>query len=204
MRSHPSKLTRPAGVATALVAAALTLFSAAPSRAQYLKGELAAGAGVGLQFPTGAFGDLVEGDQSLYLTGDYFLNPSWAVGLRTSYQTFDAVLGAPSAGLRRVRYLSGDAHAKLFLYPESWFTPYAVAGLGYYRERTWIGAGAAETQADRSLAGLTGGFGLSAHRQGRKWTFFTEVLYHHMMTSDTRQFVQWSAGIRISSGGRPF
>jgi hypothetical protein len=187
-----------------LLVSAIILCSAASARAQNLKSEIAVGAGVGLQFPTGEFGDRVDGNHSLYLAGDYFLNPSWAIGLRASYQTFDAVSGASVAALRRIRYLSGDAQAKLYLYPESWFTPYAAAGTGVYAERRWTGSGPSAAESDRSLVGLLGGFGLSAHRQGQKLSVFTEILYHHMLTSDTRQFVQWSAGMRISFGGRPF
>jgi hypothetical protein len=188
-------------VAAGMVLATLL---AATGHAQYMKSELVLGAGAGLQFPTGAFGEAVDGDHSLYMTADYVLNPSWSLGIRAAYETFDGPETVTATSLRRIRYLSGDVQARLFLYPESWFTPYTVAGFGMFRERAWTGAGAQEQTADRSRAGLLGGFGLSAHRQGERLSVFTEVLYHHLVTSETRQWVQWSAGLRFSFGGRPF
>jgi hypothetical protein len=181
---------------------------AAPSvgQAQYMKGETVVSAGAGLLFPTGVSSDAVKGGHSLYLSGEHALNPSWALGARISYLTFDAEAMATAAtGLLRTRYLAFDLQARLYLYPESWFTPYAQSGLGLYAERNRSISGPSEQVADATRLGLTGGFGLSAHRQAGRTSLFTEVLYHHLPTdSQSKQFVQWSAGLRISFGGRPF
>jgi len=175
-------------------------------QAQYMKGETVVSAGAGLLFPTGVFSETVKGDYSLHVSGEYVLNPSWALGARLSYLTFEAeALATVATGLLRTRYLAFDLHAKLYLYPESWFTPYAQGGLGLYADRSFSGSGPSEQIADATRLGLTGGFGLSAHRQAGRSSVFTEVIYHHLLTdSRSKQFVQWSAGLRFSFGGRPF
>jgi len=184
----------------------LLLVFASGANAQYMKGETVLSGSAGILFPTGVFSDAAKSGYALAGSAERVLNPSWAVGARLSYATFDAQTAAVAATeLLRTRYLFGDAYAKLFLYPESWFTPYAQAGAGVYRERSWSGSGAAEVIADASRLGFLGGFGLSVHRQAGRASFFTEVIYHHLLTdTQSKQFVEWAAGLRISFGGRPF
>jgi hypothetical protein len=189
-----------------LIASVFLLAFGSSARGQYMKGETVLSGSAGLVFPTGAFNDLAKSGYGLCGSVERILNPSWAVGVRLSYATFDAdTVDLVSVGPVRTRYLGGDAFGKLFLYPESWFTPYATGGGGFYRERTWTRTGGSDETTDASRLVLIGGFGLSAHRQAQRMNFFTEVLYHHALTNAvSRQYIQWNAGLRFSFGGRPF
>lgn len=184
----------------------LLLAPGSVARAQFMKGETVLSGGGGLLFPTGVFSDASKQGYGFQASAERVLNPSWALGVRLSFATFDAEGEATAAtGLLRTRYLAIDTYGKLFLYPESWFTPYALAGFGIYPERRWSRGASADQVDDASRLGFIGGFGLSAHRQAGRTSFFTQVIYHHLPTdAQSKQFVEWAAGLRFSFGGRPF
>ena len=183
----------------------LVLFGPArPLRAQYMKNEISLSASAGWVFPTGNLAEVYGTGHGLTGGADLFLNPSWALGLRGLYVSHDAKT-ATATGARRRRSIAGSAEARLFLYPESWFTPFAVGGLGLYTGRRWAGSGDTIAVDDETRIGFTGGFGLSVHRQGSRWSLFSELVYHHLPASTgARQFLVWGSGLRVSFGGRPF
>jgi hypothetical protein len=185
----------------------LGLIAAGPAQAQFMKQEIVLSAGAGLQFPTGVFESEVKTGGHVLFDGSYFLSPSWSLGLRLGQYDFRATESANAGdGYSRRRYLTVDLNAHLMLYPESWFTPYVLAGGGLAQERAWFRTGdTPEATHDIVRPEFTGGFGLSAHRQGKWWSLFTEIIYHHMPTDDgSRQYVVWTGGLRVSFGGRPF
>jgi opacity protein-like surface antigen len=177
-----------------------------PASAQYQKSELVISAGAGFQFPTGKFEDRVKTGAHAAAGIDYYLNPSWSLGLRASYSDFEATAeSAAASGLRDWRYLNVDATAGLMLYPESWFTPYILGGIGLYDERSRQQDETGTTSQDVWRLGLVGGVGLAVHKQRSRFSLFTELIYHHIPTNlGSRQYVSWSTGIRLSFGGRPF
>jgi hypothetical protein len=185
----------------------LVFIFAAPAGAQFMKQEIVLTTGAGLQFPTGVFENEVKTGGHGLVDGSYFVNPSWSLGVRAGYFNFRATESAnAAAGHSRVRYLTLGLDAHLMLYPESWFTPYALVGAGISQERTWFRMGdAPEATHDVVRPEFSGGFGLSAHRQGAWWAVFTEVIYHHLPTDDgSRQYLAWTGGLRFCLGGRPF
>jgi opacity protein-like surface antigen len=168
-------------------------------RAQYMKTEVAVAAGGGFHFPTGTLANTTESGAGGLVGADFSLNPSWTVGGRVAYAQFDTKPGA--ATYDQLRFIAFDALGQLYLYPESWFTPYVSGGGGVAFEQRR----SASVSDDHARFGLVGGFGLSAHQQASWWTAYTEVTYHHIMSDPgSAQFVSWNTGLRVSFGGRPF
>jgi hypothetical protein len=175
------------------------LFVSTAAHAQYMKTEVTVGASGGFRFPTGALGDAVDDGAGGGFGADYYLNPSWTIGGRVTYNQFNTKPGA--AAFDELRFITFDALAQLYLYPESWFTPYVSGGGGVDIEQN-RGAGASD---NKTRFGLIGGFGVSVHQQASWWTAYTEVTYHHIMSDPASlQYVSWNTGLRFSFGGRPF
>ena len=192
---------------TAAAAIVLICLWTPMASAQYMKREITLSASGGFQYPTGEFENLAKSGSGFRGEAGFFLSPSWAINLGAAYHRYDSETEAQAAtGLTGVRYLSATATASLYLYPESWFTPYTTGGLGLYKGRRWFSPGGAEVIIDHSRLGLVGGFGLSAHKEGSRVSFFSDVIYHHIITDNgsSDQSVVWNTGIRISFGGRPF
>lgn len=193
---------------TVLVAAAVLCFWPGNSQAQYMKREVAFSVSGGFMYPTGKFGEVVEHGNGFSGSFGYFASPSWQLTLSGAFHRYDTKpLAKAQSGISGVRYVSVAATANLYLYPESWFTPYAGGGAGIYRGTKWYtSAGGAESTITRTRLGLVGGFGLSAHKEGSRFSAFTEVMYHHILTDGgaSDQTVVWQTGLRISFGGRPF
>jgi len=186
---------------------ALCLTWAGTACGQFMKNEVVLSAGVGLADPTGHFEDEVKTGQDAMFSAGLFLSPSWVLAVRGTYATFDAeAVTQVNTGLLRINYLNADVEAGLMLYPESWFTPYISGGIGIGLERSWFETGTdAERNTDVLRVGMTGGVGISVHRQSKLWSLFTELVYHHYPTEGgSRQFVRWTTGLRLSIGGRPF
>lgn len=162
--------------------------------------------GAGLSDPTGEFEQQVKvGGHVVADVGHYF-NPSWLLGIRGGYFAFDAEdEWRESTGLDRIRYWNANVDLRLMLYPESWFTPYVLGGVGANLESQFYNEPAGERSVDVFRIGFTGGIGFSFHRQRSPLSVFTELIYHHYPTPNgSRQFVRWSTGLRFSIGGRPF
>lgn len=182
-----------------------TVAAAGPARAQYMKHEVVVSAGGGVQYATGPLGDILKAGSGLQADVGYFLNTSWELSLRAAYHTFDTKSAVRLAtGQTGMRFVSGSALASLYLYPESWFTPYVAGGTGLFRVQPQFDGNAASS--DRTRVGVIGGFGISAHKQGSRISFYTDLLYHHILTDHggSHQFVAWHSGLRLSFGGRPF
>lgn len=191
---------------TVMAAAVLCLW-APNTRAQFMKREITLSAAGGFQYATGDFAALVKRGSGLRGDIGYYASPSWQLNLGAAYQKYDSeTIARARSGLTGVRYTSLEATANLYLYPESWFTPYTGGGFGLYRGRQWYTNNGTESTLDRTRFGLIGGFGLSAHKEGSRLSVFSEIMYHHIMTDKgaSDQTVRWHTGLRISFGGRPF
>lgn len=184
----------------------LLLTGYAPAQAQYLKGEVCFDAGIGLQFPTGDLGDLVKTGNNFALGAGMYVNTSWYLGLRVCRESFDPKPEETmTTGLSLKEYWNVELETRLMLYPESWFTPYIMAGGGWYRERTLHNPGTTEISRTTSRVAMMSGFGLNIHRRPSRMSLYTEIVYHHIPSGvGSDQFVRWTSGLRFSFGGRPF
>lgn len=184
----------------------LLLASYSPLQAQYMKGEVCFDAGVGLQFPTGLLEDQVKTGSHFTLGAGIYVNSSWYLGLKVNRTSFDPKIAEIIAtGLSGQKYLNVELEARLMLYPESWFTPYILAGGGWVQKRTWHNTGAAEVVNTNSKLAFVSGFGLNGHSSSSLVSLYTEVVYHHIPSEfGSDQFVRWTTGLRLSFGGRPF
>ena len=184
----------------------LFFITSVPVHAQYMKGETCFDAGGGLQFPTGLLEDRVKTGSQFTLGAGIYVNPSWYVGLKLGYETFDPKLEEIAAtGLSGLKYWHVDLEARLMLYPESWFTPYVLAGGGWYQERTWNNTAGSEIISTNSKLASMAGFGLNGRKSPSHLSIYTEIVYHHIPSEfGSQQFVRWTSGIRLSFGGRPF
>ena len=80
-----------------------------------------------------------------------------------------------------------------------------LGGVGLYHERTRLSAGDVTETQTMLRPGVVGGVGLSVHKQQSTFSFFSELVYHHIPTDPgSSQYVRWTTGLRISFGGRPF
>lgn len=186
--------------------ALLLLTGSAPAQAQYMKGEVCLDGGIGLQFPTGDLEDQVKTGNHFALGAGMYVNTSWYLGLRICRESFDPKPAEVVAtGLSMKEYWNVELETRLMLYPESWFTPYIMAGGGWYRERASHNPGMVEIISTTARGAVMSGFGLNIHRQPSHISMYTEVVYHHIPTGvGSDQFVRWTSGLRYSFGGRPF
>jgi hypothetical protein len=162
--------------------------------------------GAGISDPTGLFEEQMKAGQHATAELGYHFNPSWLLGLRGAYFPFDAEPAWQAAsGLDRIRFWNLDLESRLMLYPESWFTPYILLGAGADLETQYYSDAGGERSVDVVRPVATGGVGLSLHRQSKFFSFYTELIYHHMPSDNgSRQFLRWTSGLRFSVGGRPF
>ena len=162
--------------------------------------------GAGFSDPTGAFEQQAKVGKHVIADIGHYFNPSWLFGVRGGYHTFDSEdEWRESTGLDRITYWNTDVEVRLMLYPESWFTPYVLAGVGADLETQWYNDPGGERSVEVVRVDFAGGVGLSFHRQRSPLSLFSELIYHHNPTPDgSRQFVRWTTGLRLSIGGRPF
>lgn len=163
-------------------------------------------AGGGLSDPTGLFEEQMKGAGSLILSAGRHVNPSWFIGLRAGYFPFDSEAPWRSeTGQSELRFWTLEIDSRLLLYPESWFTPYVVMGAGAALETQTYPEQNGSRTVDAARPGITGGVGISMHREQSPVSFFTELVYHHLPMEDgSRQWLRWTTGLRLSVGGRPF
>jgi hypothetical protein len=188
------------------VALGVCLSAARPARAQYMTHEWVLSAGGGLSDPTGVFEEQMQMGTHAVLSLGHHFNPSWFLGLRGGYFPFDAEVDWSAAtGQTSVRFWGLDLETRLMLYPESRFTPYLVLGAGASLETQWYGDTTTVPDVQMVRPGVTGGVGLSLHRERRRLSLYTELIYHHFPAEDgSRQYLRWTTGLRFSLGGRPF
>jgi hypothetical protein len=177
-----------------------------PAWAQFMSHEWVISAGAGLSDPTGLFEEQMKTGQHATLSIGHHFNPSWFLGLRAGYFPFNSEPAWDSASHQTgVRFWNLDIDSRLMLYPESWFTPYLVLGAGASLETQTYSEAGSEWTVDMVRPGVTGGVGLSYHRERSTFSLYTELVYHHFPIEDgSRQFVRWTTGLRFSLGGRPF